>query len=250
MKKIFTMLAIAASVMAVSCGKDNGDDNGGSTKKEENKTEVKTDENASLKGSNYYVIAMDATSYESISSKVTADLRPDDTNRFLYVWEGTYEGGSASGVNFYGNADGYTDLIVTSVGWSGAGYFVSAADASASKFAAIAADPANYYLHVGYKGKAGLAHMLSLVYGTSSYAFAVGEGSFTDGGTGVTKTALTPTSGAFAANEWNEYEISIKDTGVDFSQSFPSDGTNIFTFLSGGETGTEIALDAVFIYKK
>jgi len=253
MKKIFTILAIAASVMAVSCGKDNGDDNGGSTKKEENKEEQKEEKKeettvSSLNGSNYYVIALDETTYNSISSKVVADLRPDETNRFLYVWEGTYEGGAGSGVNFYGNADGYTDLIVTSVGWSGAGYFISANDASTSKFAAIGADPANYYLHVGYKGKAGVAHMLFLVFGDSTYSFVVGEGSFTDNG--VTKNAIAPVSGTFEANEWNEYEICIKDAGVDYTASFPSNGTNIFTFLSGGVTGNEIALDAVFIYKK
>ena len=64
-----------------------------------------TDYSKSLKGSNYYVIAMDATTFTSIQSKVVADFRPDDVTKFLYVWENTYSAGTSTGPNFYGEVE-------------------------------------------------------------------------------------------------------------------------------------------------
>ena len=49
------------------------------------------------------------------------------------------------------------------------------------------------------------------------------------------------------ANEWNEYEISISDFGIDYTTT--SKG-NYFSVLSGGVAGTTLDLDAIFYYKK
>src|SRR3712207_2136882 len=50
------------------------------------------------------------------------DLRVDDTNRFLYVWDNTYTSTDASGANSFGDFGGYIDMVVGTVGWSGLGF--------------------------------------------------------------------------------------------------------------------------------
>ena len=75
----------------------------------------------SLKGSNYFVLQLDDTSFASIKDKVTADLRPDEVNKNLQVWEGTFNAGTPTGTNFYGLSQGWMSLVVGNVGWSGGG---------------------------------------------------------------------------------------------------------------------------------
>lgn len=247
MKKVLLFVAAAMFVFA-SCGKvdpNNGgliDDNGG-----DNTENL----HASLKGSNYYLIVMDGTTSEKIASKVVADYRPDDNGKNLWVWEGTYAGGTPSGLSFYGLTEGWVCLEVTTVGWSGAGWQVNNKEGKAPdwlKMKDLATDTGKYYLHVGYKGAAGKAHILGFGYGGAEYKFAVGEGTLDDAG--VTYTAINPINngGKFDAKEWNEYEVKLSDMGIDFSKDCTD--ANVFWCLSGGETGKQINLDAVFVYKK
>ena len=121
MKKVLLFVAAAMFVFA-SCDMldpNNGgliDDNGG-----DNTENL----HASLKGSNYYLIVMDGTTSEKIASKVVADYRPDDNGKNLWVWDGTYAGGTPSGLSFYGLTEGWVCLEVTTIGWSGAGWQVN-----------------------------------------------------------------------------------------------------------------------------
>ena len=249
MKKIFAMLAVAASLLAVSCGKD--DNKGGSTK---TGGDVDTSLPASLQGSSYFPLLIDEESAEAIKDKIACDLRIDDVTKHLYIWAAgeTYSAGEAPGTNFYGKT-GYTHLICAATGkeggWSGAGFNIGAGTADVDKFAEIAANPDKYYFHMGYKGKAGEAHLIH-VYGLdgTDYAFAVGEGSVNIDG--VAHSAIAPTDGAFEAGEWVEYEFSIQQMGLNYGGTFPAGGFNFVTFLSGNNPGAEIALDAIFIYKK
>ena len=246
-------LLIAAGMVLVSCDKpDNGnnalvDDETG---KEDNGGNTGDNAAASLNGSNYYLIAMESVTAEAIASKVVADYRPDDNGKNLWVWEGTYEGGTPSGLSFYGTTEGWICLKVTSVGWSGAGWNVNNKDGQApdwAKMKDIAAEPDKYYLHLAYKGAANQAHIIGFGYGTE-YKFGIGEGSLEDAG--VTYNAIAPINngGKFDSKEWNEYEIKLSDMGIDFSANVTD--ANVLFVLSGGTTGKEINLDAVFIYKK
>ena len=248
MKKIFAMLAVAASLLAVSCGKDDNG-NGGSTKKP-NSGEP-TDLPASLSGSNYFPIILDAESAESIKSKIVLDLRPNtELDRRVDVWAAgeTYTAGDAPGTNFYGTL-GYTQLICAAPDrWSGGGITNAKAD-EVSKFADVAAHPDQYYFHLGYKGKANEAHLIR-VFGLNGeadiYEFAVGQGSVNIDGTN--HTAIAPKDGEFEAGEWVEYEFSIQEMGLNFGGTAPY--VYIMTFLSGNNPGAELSLDAIFIYKK
>lgn len=70
-----------------------------------------------LKGSQVWPIILDGTTLEANQSKVVASFQPNDVDQFLYVWEGTYEGSEATGLNFHGNSDGYLSMSVTQ-GWA------------------------------------------------------------------------------------------------------------------------------------
>ena len=270
MKKIFAMLAVAACLFAVSCGKD--DNKGGSTKTDD---QTQTgDLPAALQHSAFIPIILDGVTFESIKSKVTVDLRVDDKTNNLWVWEGTYTPGDGAGLNFFGNTEGYVSLKVGGAGWSGAGFcvynsfkpagaedaFVAAKNPIAAIKSSIGAAPENWVLHVAYKGNARVAHILGVDYAAGGkYSFAIGEGSLEDAGT--TYNAIAPKSGEFEAGEWMEYEIPVADLGIDFSADLPVDpyenngkteyrGYNILFCLSGGTTGNEINLDAAYFYKK
>ena len=246
MKKFFLALMAIASILAVSCGKDNG----GSIKDDEG--ENNTNLHASLKGSEYIVVFMDEDSGNAISSKIILDLRPDNDKKNLWVWPKTgdsYVGQEVSDVNFYGNAGGYLCFKVGTLGWSGAGFNVAKDTPNLTKLSEINKDPNNWYFHIAYKGKAGEAHLVH-VYGfdDSDFTLTIGNGSVIIDGTAYNAAAV---DGGFEAGEWIEYEVCAKDMGIDFSKAIPdSYSGNLVTFLSGADTGHEIAIDAIFFYKK
>ncbi len=258
MKKTFMKFAAfsAAALFALaSCDKDGDDEkknNGGLKDDDTEQTQPGGDTGttpedpelpASLQGSSYVVISLDEFSTEAIQNKIKASYQLDDTNVFFYVWDNTYAGGASSGVNFYGEAAGWTSLVVGSVGWSGGGWCVVNPE-TIPPFVDNAADIANWKFHIGYKGAAGVAHIIVLYWNGGEYKFAIGDGSLADGG--VTYDAITPVGGTFQPNAWNEYEIRLAETGFDYTQS--SKG-NIAAVLSGGVAGITCDIDAVFFYK-
>lgn len=249
MKKALTVLACAAVVLAAfnSCKKSNSDNGGSLINPDDNGG--KTETVSSLSGSDYAVVVLDETSLGKISSKVAVNLGPDNSNSFLYVWSETYTGGTCSGVNFYGEAAEWTSLVVTSVGWSGCGFFIKSEPAGLADWRTrVAADPSSYYLHFALKpGKATDIHRVQVVWGSTQYAAGLG-GDYNDNGT--ISAELKPLSGTYTPGEWNEYEISVAEMGINFNQALKDDGDNYLTFLSGSVEGTQLDLDAVFFYKK
>lgn len=258
--KLATVVAATACVFA-SCQKQNPDNNGGIKDPDDNDNE-NTELPASLKGSAYVPVVIDAETAKSIEKKIVADLRTDDYNNFLYVWENTYVGGEGAGLNFY-EGTGYTSLVVGKVGWSGAGFCHPKEaeveqDGEKVKVVIPAVKPfvnndlKDWYFHLAYKtNDASATHRIQILWGienesTTEYAFALG-GDFNDNGT-ITKV-VDPISndGKVVANVWNEYEIPLSQMGIDFSKELTG---NYITVLSGGVEGTQLNLDAVFFYKK
>ncbi|MGM9753186.1 MAG: hypothetical protein ACI3ZK_03910 [Candidatus Cryptobacteroides sp.] len=245
---IFAAVACAASLVFASCqpasndedenilkpgdGEENGGENGGNE-----------DATSSLSGSEYVVLTLDEYSAAGLGKKIKANYGPDDVTRHLYVWEGTYIGGVCSGLNSYGEAAEWTSLVVTNVGWSGAGWFVGE---EMPAFVANSSDLADWKFHIAYKGPVGSAHIIILTWNGSTYKFAIGSGQLEDNG--VAYTAIAPVSGAFEANVWNEYEVSLADAGLDYTVA--GKGDNLVSVLSGGVSGTTLDVDAIFFYKK
>jgi len=206
-----------------------------------------TNYTASLKGSNYYIISMDTITSKTISSKIVADLRTDEINKFLYVWNNTYTAGPTTGPNFYGHVESWVSLVVGTVGWSGAGFNIKTAgnETALASLKAITDFPDKYYLHIGIKSKDNAVHAI-LMDGQTTVKFAIGSTGFVDG------TATYPSLSNFTRDgEWNEIEIpmtTLKNMGLTYSNLITD--PNIFAVLSGGVAGKTLDLDAVFIYKK
>ncbi len=276
MKKFFMILGAVALSMSilVSCGKDNKPGEGTIIDDEgSGGNGGPTDTEASLKGSAYIPFVLDSRTENDnhLSSKIVADMRPDDVNKFLYVWNGTYVAAEAPGLNFYGEVD-YTSMKVGTVGWSGAGFFANSAADPQKKFTGK-----GWTFHVAYKGPAGVNQFLVLTAnGVTQYEadgvtpkrdgngnvivdmtvakkICIGQGAYDEhdssGNFVATHTATLPLSGTFVPNEWNEYEFDLTGTEF-FSNGLPKEGCNLLTLSSGGVQDTPIMLDAVFLYKK
>ena len=199
-------------------------------------------EGAQLKGSQVWPIILDGTTAEANASKIVATFQPNDVDQHLWLWEGTYDGGTATGLNFHGNSDGYCALLVTSVGWSGAGFCLDEGSAglaaSESLRQAIVANPDDYFLHIAIKSTDQAAHTFYM-FANDQTKFVLGGAVF-DGGFVFSDFAR---DGA-----WHEFDIPMST----FASTLASKeaGTNVFVMLSGGVTGTQLNLDAVYFYKK
>ncbi len=200
-----------------------------------------------LKGSNYFPIIMDATTYEKISDKVVADLRVDDAENYLYIWEGTMDAGQTQGKNFFNLTEGWVSLSVLNVGWSGWAINVQNTE-KLSKLAEIMAAPAEYYMHIGFKSATKLSHRLFFDGTSGSGAYVIG-GDFVDNGTPSNNRAMDADYNADGS--WNEFEFPmtvLTQQGLVYGTA--EKAVNIFGSLDGGISGTNVQYDAVFIYKK
>ncbi len=192
-------------------------------------------------GSEFYPIIMDGITSEALGAKIISDFRPDDTNKFLYVWENTYAAGTTSGLNFFGNTEGYTSLVVTQ-GWSGAGFNVKTPEVT-ELLTKIQASPSDYYFHMALKSTDNYSHCFYLFGVESAQSkFVIGKTSVYDGPV-VTDFTRDGT--------WFEYEFSFEQY-VNYLSAY--DGSkpdvNLFVMLTEGVPGAALNIDAVYIYKK
>lgn len=248
MKKFFSIMTVAALALSlVACEDENKEDNPNNGP---DVPGVVADFDC-LKGSDYYLFVMDAVTSESIKNKVVADLRTDDYNTHLWVWENTYLGGTSTGPNFFGEVEGWVALEVGTVGWSGAA-FCTYNPAVLDKLPAITSAPADYVLHLAMKSQDAAVHELVM------YPAGGGEAKVSIGVPG----GESPYS--FARDgEWHEIEIpmtAFTNNGLIWNSSqwagatpgdnvtvIPVGGFNTLAFLSGGFGS--VNLDACFIYK-
>lgn len=200
--------------------------------------------NNTLKGSDYFLIVMDGVSAASIESKIVADFRPNEVDKFLYIWDGTYVPGTTTGPNFYGEVEPWTSLTVGTSGWSGAGFFTNDA-VSLNKLTAVTTNPEDYYLHIGIRSQDNATHVFGLD-GQSNVRFAVGSTPFVDGA-----NTYVPIANFTRNGEWQQLEIpmtTLKEMGLLYSSGMTE--KNVLYVLSGGTAGVTLNIDAVFIYKK
>lgn len=200
----------------------------------------------SLEGTDYFVFQMGGQAAEQIADRIVADFRPNDNDKNLWVWEGTYNAGETSGKNFYGEAEGWVALQVTSVGWSGCAY---ACDdlAELNKLSAIMDAPEEYTLHLAMKSTDNASHLLFLDGTSGSGKVCIGSAAFVDNG-----TTYQPYTNFTRNGDWGEIEIPMSyliNQGLVYGNNNPK-GLNVFGFLSGAQTGTMLQFDAAFIYKK
>lgn len=196
----------------------------------------------SLKGSQIWPVILDGTTADANVSKIVADFRPDDQGKNLWVWEETYTGGEATGLNFHGNTDGYLAMLVGNVGWSGMGFCVdgdAAVTAAVNDLRkAIMAEPDQYYLHMAIKSTDTQAHTFYFLC-TDKTKFVFGTPF--DGGESL---------GDFDRDgSWQEFDIPMSKFATSIAGN-DVNGANVFVALSGGNPGKALNLDAVYFYKK
>lgn len=203
-------------------------------------------------GNLYDVLLLDNASIESLktSGKTVQDLRADDVNRFLYVWDNTFVAGDGSYPGVDMQMDGYVSFDVSTIGWSGAGFNIANAAADLKHFTD------NTHFHCGLRSTNGIKNV-ALIIG-DGYAFenendkwspakiSVGSEAFVDNG------ASYPLVGNFSADgEWVAVDITLgqlKKLWPSFNYKAGGFGGNILSFLAGGTTGKNISLDAVYFY--
>ncbi|MBO4454420.1 MAG: Ig domain-containing protein [Paludibacteraceae bacterium] len=200
---------------------------------------------AQLKGSQFWPIILDGTTLEANQSKMVASFQPNDVDQFLYVWEETYEGGSATGLNFYGNGDGYTALLVTSKGWAGMGFCLTATgngwEAAEALRAAIVANPDDYFLHMAIKSTDNYSHCFYFM-GNEGTKFGLGASAVYDAPAGTLKNFTRDGS-------WVEFDIPMSAYANALATPVEA-GVNVFVALTEGVQGAQLNLDAVYFYKK
>lgn len=248
MKKLFAIAAMAA--MLIACGEDpNNTDDPGKNPNGGGNTDLPANLDESLKGTNYYPIVMDAVTYEYIKNNVVADLRVDDYNTHLWIWDNTYVAGTATGPNYYGEVEGWIALqVAAATTWSGAG-FCCYDPAKLSKLADITANPADYVLHIAMKSQDNATHEIVL---------------YSDGGAEAKLSIdVNGTYGYPRDGEWYGIEVPMTyftNNGLlwtaalgagsvpgDNVTTTPTGGHNVLAVLSGASGALNI--DACFIYK-
>ncbi len=205
---------------------------------------------ASLEGSNYYLILLDEVSAQKISDKIVGDYRIDDNQTNLYIWStgDTYAAGSCVGPNSFGEVTDWLSLVVQNVGWSGFG-INCAKLTELDKLATVTDNPDGYYFHIAIKSQqTGKSHRFYMNgTGDANGGFVLGSATFVDNNKSYVPYADFTTDG-----EWNYFDIPMSvlvNEGLKYRTGNTA-ALNVFCGLSGGTSGTTLDVDAVFIYKK
>lgn len=158
----------------------------------------------------------------------------------LYNWEGnTYTDGTHSGeiMNSFGKPENWIDWVVGTKGWSGGG-FVDAEGADLSEL-----ERGNWYLHFAMRGTDNCNHLIGL----GSARFTIGFSPFDQ---------LTPVIGNYKRDgEWYSFDIPYSYIKSTFPSLFVGNGSlnawkgNMVWFMSGGNTGDELQMDNVFLWR-
>lgn len=205
---------------------------------------------SAVKGSKVWPLYMDGTSLEAIKDKVVADFTVDDVDKFIWNWviEGTsintYTDGSASGLNFHGNNDGYLAWTVGTGGWAGGGFQVDGEYKQKAEELrkAIVANPDKMYLHFAMKSTDTKGHCFYLFGAEATTKFGVGPAVY-----GATKIV-----GDFTRDgSWGEFDIPMTEFAAGLATPLnTNEAIYIFSFLTDGAAGTQFNLDAVYFYEK
>lgn len=164
-------------------------------------------------------------------------IGPDEENIFMYIWENTYEAGTAIGPNADGGA-GYFSLVNGNVGWTGGGWFV-----------AEAAPALNLNLtdetifHLAYKSTSSTVPpvMMSLFPDAGGCKFNLGK-------TIETEPDYATSWGVAPTEEWQAIQLTVGEMKKAYGWNAKTTDFhgNYMVLLTGPTPGQDIALDAVY----
>ena len=208
------------------------------------------------------VVAADevVTALEGAGQEVT-DWRVNDETRFLYVWDNTFVGVNTGypAVGYDGILVGeyeYPNLEVGTIGWSGAGWFISIdAKADASNW------NENTRFHVATRTAGTAPTSLAFVIADGGNITGEGENGNTHDGSPA-KVALGenfqdgnnvyPSVGPKVSDEWAGLDLSFAELkkfypSFDWKNANPWEG-NVVSVLGGGVQGQSFSIDNMFFY--
>ena len=200
---------------------------------------------AEVKGTQIWPIILDGTTADANASKIVADFRPNDQEKNLWVWDASYTGGTATGLNFHGNSDGYLSLVTATPNYGGAGFnladgseFLAAATALRKE---IVADPDNYFFHLAIKST-DAQNVSYYVMGCDATYFTIGSA--------ATEWSSNVIGDYDRDGTWHEFDIPMSAYATALASVVDGKEGNIFCMLAAGPQGSVLNLDAVYFYKK
>ena len=199
----------------------------------------------SIDAKRIWPIILDGTTADANASKIVSDFRPNDNEKNLWVWDESYSGGSATGVNFYGNTDGYLSLVTVFDVYGGAGFnladgseFLAAATALRKE---IVANPDKFALHMAIK---------STDSQNVSYYILGCEGTYFTIGSAATSYSSNVIGDYARDGQWHEFNIELSAYATALADVVDGKEGNVFCMLAAGPAGSVLNLDAVYIYEK
>jgi hypothetical protein len=203
---------------------------------------------ASIDAKRIWPIVLDGITYDANASIVAGDIRPDPENgNNLDIWAAgeTYTAGGGTGLNYFGNNEGYVSLIVAApAGWSGGGFNIHKANslqAMRDVKDAIVSNPDKMFLHIGMKATSNGNHEFYL-FGTDATAFNIGTAAIEKGSV----IGDFPRDGA-----WHGFDIPLAQFANSIAGvSITDAGLYVLSFLSGNTANSQLNLDAVYFYEK
>ena len=210
-------------------------------------------ETPKLLGDKFWPIYVDGEIIEQNASKLGYSFTVNNTDRNLYLWEGTYGGGTPSGWNYFRtqSGGGFLNFVVTDKGWSGLGFSIK--DGSEETMAqmnalieAIKAEPSKYHFHMAIKSTDNYGHYFSLfglgAANENGLKWAVGD-KYAD--VSMYKYDIV------RDGSWNVIDFSFDKFIVPLSTYQPVAGKGMNYFVAGteGVQGAVLSIDALYIYK-
>jgi hypothetical protein len=217
----------------------------------------KPGEKPALKGSKFWPIYLDGAISEQNASKLGFSLATDDVMKMLYIWEGTYVGGGASGSNYFqtNDAGGFLSFRpADNTTWSGCGFCIKKEGIAEKELLnglveEIKKDPAKYHLHMAIKStNENGPHYFTL--------FGLGAGNTTGLKWCVGNGYEAESNGKFEITydgSWQVIDFTF-DRYIAALEQYVAPtadkGVNYFTFGSGKDANNTLNLDAIYIYKE
>lgn len=187
-------------------------------------------------------IILDGETSGTIKNFIAGDFRANGVDNHLYIWSDseTYTAVEATGMNFFGNTEGYLSLVVAApAGWSGMGFCIenkASVTAMQNLKNSIVAHPDSFFLHIAIKATTQGNHQF-YTFGTGQTSFAIGSKTIEQGQV----IGDFPRDGA-----WYDFYIPMSQFASAIAAAEIKSGTNIFCALSGSQVGAQLNLDAVY----